>query len=397
MKSAVRHGGHNLLRTAAGQPARAEAGLARRGQRDGGICSDRQPSRAAARRSTAAAPLSYIWIARIRLVGLIYDCKQAVLSGRGVSPSDAEALINVRDEDLPELAAAADEITRAFNGDGVDVEQLNNIKKNACSEDCTFCGQSAFYDTGLETYALPPAEDILRDAQKARDENARSYCLVAAWRQPPADDFEVLCGIIDRINRAVGIDIECSLGFLTARQASRLAGLGVRRYNHNLETARSKFPEICSTHSYDDRLETLDIARRAGMELCTGGIIGMGETRAQRLELAVQLGKIGPEEVTINILVPVPGTPLELQAPMPDGEIARMFALLRFMLPLSIVKISGGRETRLDDDGRALLRGGANGIITSGYLTMGGNDARQDLAMIGDIGLGLDAVRRRTG
>ena len=312
---------------------------------------------------------------------------EGVLSGMGVSAEDAGRLINTEDDTLAELASCANTITREFNGIKIDVEQLNNIKKNACSEDCTFCGQSALYDTGIETYQLPEPEQIVRQAQKARDEEAESYCLVAAWREPSPKDFEKVCSIIRMINKEVGIALECSLGFLTGEQAARLKGLGVRRYNHNLETARSKFPEICTSHTYDDRLNTLRIAREAGLELCTGGIIGMGESREQRLELATELASIRPEEVTINILVPVIGTPQELQAPLPEGEAARLFALLRFMLPDSIIKISGGRESQLKDDGESLLRGGANGIITSGYLTMGGNTAGKDLGMIEKIGL----------
>ena len=181
--------------------------------------------------------------------------------------------------------------------------------------------------------------------------------------------------------------MECSLGFLTQSQAKKLKELKVKRYNHNLETSKSKFSEICTTHTYEDRLKTLRIAREAGLELCTGGIIGLGETRKQRLELTLELATIFPEEVTINILVPIPGTPLELQTPLPNSEIIRMFSVIRFLLPESVIKISGGRETNLDDSGEELLQSGANGIITSGYLTMNGNDAEKDIKMIKKIGL----------
>jgi biotin synthase len=198
-----------------------------------------------------------------------------------------------------------------------------------------------------------------------------------------------VCHIIEQVNDKVGISVECSLGFLTEQQAKKLKELHVKRYNHNLETAKSKFSEICTTHTYEDRIriKTLQIARDAGLELCTGGIIGLGETRNQRLELVSELAAIYPEEVTINILVPVPGTPLELQTPIEQSEIVRMFAVIRFLLPESVIKISGGRETNLDDSGEELLQSGANGIITSGYLTMGGNEAEQDIKMIKKIGL----------
>ena len=201
----------------------------------------------------------------------ITACKEDVLAGRGVTPAGIEMLIDVPDGCVGHLAVSADEITRRFNGPRVDVEQLNNIKKNACSEDCTFCGQSAFFDTGIDTYRLPPADQIVDAAAAAKRQGAGSYCLVAAWREPPPGEFERVCGIISGINACVGIAVECSLGFLTAEQAGRLAALGVKRYNHNLETARSRFPDICTTHTYQDRLDTLRTARSAGLELCTGG------------------------------------------------------------------------------------------------------------------------------
>jgi len=317
----------------------------------------------------------------------IKECQEKVFSGIGISSKDTEKLFNIPDENLKDLASCANEITRDFNGYKVDVEQLNNIKKNACSEDCTFCGQSAFFDTGIETYQLPTPEEIVTKAQKAKDEGAESYCLVAAWREPSLNDFKKVCKIIIEVNDKVGITIECSLGFLTPEQAKKLKELKVKRYNHNLETAKSKFSEICTTHTYEDRLKTLKIARDAGLELCTGGIIGLGETREQRLELALELSRLYPEEVTINMLVPMPGTPLELQTELSNSEIIRMFSVIRFLLPESVIKISGGRETNLDDSGEELLQSGANGIITAGYLTMDGNEAKKDLKMIEKIGL----------
>ena len=316
---------------------------------------------------------------------LILDCQNKVLSGKKLSSDELEALINSRD--LKAFSDSANKITRAFQGNKVDVEQLANIKKNYCSEDCVFCGQSAFFNTGIDSYQLLPANEIVAMAKKARGEGAESYCLVAAWRQPSAADFEQVCDIITRINEQVGISLECSLGFLTYEQAKKLKGLGVRRYNHNLETARSKFAQICTTHTYQDRIDTLLTARKAGLELCTGGIIGMGETREQRLEMILDLAWLEPEEVTINLLVPMPGTPLELQTTLPFEEILRVFAVTRFALPRAIIKISGGREVHLEDDGQELLLSGANGIISAGYLTLGGNEMKKDLEMIKKINL----------
>ena len=317
----------------------------------------------------------------------IINSKNDVLDGKALSNSTIQKLFNVKNIHLKELSDAANEITRYFQGKKVDVEHLANIKKNFCSEDCSFCSQSAFFNTNVENYELQPIEEIVAQAMKSKDNNAESYCLVAAWREPSDLDFQKICHIIQEINKKVGISLECRLGFLTDNQAKRLKELGVKRYNHNLETSRSKFPEICTTHTYQDRIETLNIARNAGLELCTGGIIGMGETRKQRIELVTEIASLSPEEVTINILVPFPGTPLELQKPLLIEEIIRVFAMMRFLLPKSIIKISGGREVTLDDDGKELLLSGANGIISEGYLTLNGNSMKKDLNMIKSINL----------
>lgn len=317
----------------------------------------------------------------------ILKCQEKVFKKQNLTEKEIETLLNVSKKELTTLSECANKITRKFQGDEIDVEQLSNIKKNQCSEDCSFCSQSAFFNTNVDQYQLLSKEEVVRQAKKAFDEGAQSYCLVAAWREPSDSDFEKVCSIIKEVNDKVGISIECSLGFLTRQQATKLKELGVKRYNHNLETSRSKFPEICTTHTYQDRIDTLKIARDAGLELCTGGIIGMGETRKQRLELILDLAKIHPEEVTINLLVPVPGTPLELQTPLPLSEILRTFAVIRFVLPEAIIKISGGREVNLQDDGEELLLSGANGIISAGYLTLDGNEMKKDLEMIKKINL----------
>ena len=318
---------------------------------------------------------------------LITNYKDIVFGKRSLTDEMVNKLFNIDDKFLRDLSNAANEITRVFQGSKIDVEQLANIKKNYCSEDCTFCSQSAFFDTGIDKYQLMTSEEVVRQATDAKKAGAHSYCLVAAWREPSENDFEQVCHIIEEVNEKVGISIECSLGFLTIKQAKKLKDLGVVRYNHNLETSESKFHEICTTHTYQDRIYTLHIARKAGLELCTGGIIGMGETRNQREELVQAIGRLDPEEVTVNLLVPFPGTPLELQTPLNLEEILRVFAVLRFLLPKSIIKISGGREVNLKDDGKELLLSGANGIISAGYLTLDGNSMEKDVKMIEEIDL----------
>ena len=319
--------------------------------------------------------------------GMILKHRDDVVNGKKITNAIASELFNINDELLLDLSDAANYVTRHFYGSKVDIEELANIKKNFCSEDCTFCSQSAFFNTKITGYELPPPEKIVEQALNAKNDGAGSFCLVAAWREPSTSDFEKVCTIIDEINKKVGISVECSLGFLTGEQAKKLKKLQVKRYNHNLETSRSKFPEICTTHTYDDRIKTLKIARNAGLELCTGGIIGLGETRKQREELILEISELEPEEVTVNMLVPMPGTPLELQTKLDITEILRVFSTLRFLLPKSIIKISGGREVNLNDNGQKLLLSGANGIISAGYLTMSGNTVKKDTEMINEINL----------
>ena len=318
---------------------------------------------------------------------MILNCRNDVINGKKILEPIISELFNINNEFLLDLSDAANHITRHFHGSKVDIEELANIKKNFCSEDCTFCSQSAFFNTKITGYELPPPEEIVEQALNAKNDGAGSFCLVAAWREPNTLDFEKVCTIIEEVNKKVGISVECSLGFLTDRQAKTLKKLQVKRYNHNLETSRSKFPEICSTHTYEDRVKTLKIARNAGLELCTGGIIGLGETRKQREELILEISELEPEEVTVNMLVPMPGTPLELQTQLDITEILRVFSTLRFLLPKSIIKISGGREVNLKDDGQKLLLSGANGIISAGYLTMDGNAIKKDTEMINEINL----------
>jgi len=318
---------------------------------------------------------------------LILKCQNNVINGEKISKNDVITLFNLEKSFLDELTTAANTITRHFHGSKVDVEELTNIKKNYCSEDCSFCSQSAFFNTKIDDYKLPEPAEIVKQAKQAKNDGASSFCLVAAWREPSKSDFDKVCNIIIEINRSVSISIECSLGFLTEEQAKKLKDLGVKRYNHNLETSRSKFAEICTTHTYNDRLNTLHTARKAGLELCTGGIIGIGETRKQREELIFEIADLKPEEVTLNMLIPMPGTPLELQTKLEIQEIIRVFATMRFLLPTSIIKISGGRELNLEDDGQKLLLSGANGIISAGYLTMDGNPVEKDKEMINEINL----------
>lgn len=310
---------------------------------------------------------------------------QKVLSGGSISLEEAERLVDA--DDFLTLAQCANTITRHFNGDSVDVEALINAKSGYCAEDCSFCAQSSFYDTGISKYPLLPAKTIVENAAKAKEAGATSFCLVCAYREPPEKDFEQICQTISEIRSRVRIDVNVSLGFMTPERARRLKEIGVRRYNHNLEAAETYFPKICNTHTFKDRVNTARIVKDAGLELCSGGIIGMGESKRQRLELAFSLAALSPDEVPINILIPRDGTPMFGYEPIGPLDAIRTIAVWRFTLPRTILKIAGGREVHLKENDRLALKAGANGIITGGYLTTGGNQPLRDLSMIREIGL----------
>jgi len=313
--------------------------------------------------------------------------KNDVLDGKQISYKDAKRLIST--DDLITLANCANEITRRFNGDTVDIETLINAKSGRCPEDCSFCAQSSFYDnnTGINKYPLLPKETILEQAKRAKDEGASSFCLVCAYRSPPQKDFDQICQTIKEIKDNLLIDVNVSLGFMTKERAKKLKELGVKRYNHNLETAESYFSQICRTHDFIDRVNTAKIVKEEGLELCSGGIIGMGETVHQRVELGLALQSLKPDEVPINILIAREGTPFSNYKAISTEEVIKTIATFRFLMPKSIIKIAGGREVHLKKDDKTVLKAGANGIITGGYLTTTGNKAEEDIKMIKEIGL----------
>lgn len=316
----------------------------------------------------------------------IDSCMKKVINGNTISFDEAERLIST--DNLIKLADSANLITRKFSQDSVDVETLLNAKSGNCPEDCSFCAQSTFYETGITKYPLLPDEIILDKAVEAKMNGAASFCLVCAYREPPQNEFEKICKVIERLRKEVDLDINVSLGFMTPQRAQRLKSLGVKRYNHNLEASESFFSEICKTHDFADRVKTARTIKDAGLELCCGGIIGMGETPKQRIELAFSLSTLEPDEVPINILIPRKGTPKELEnCSINTMDIIRTIAVWRFIMPKTILKIAGGREIYFKDNGKLALQAGANGIITGGYLTTNGNAPNKDIQMIHEIGL----------
>ena len=316
---------------------------------------------------------------------LIDFCMDKVISGESISFEEAENLLC--SQDIVSLAYSANVITRKFNGYSIDVESLLNAKSGKCPEDCSFCAQSSFYNTKISKYPLLPKQVVIVRAKEAERQGASSFCLVCAYRSPPEQEFQQICDTIEALKKEVSIDINASLGFMTLERARKLKSLGIKRYNHNLEASDSFFSQICKTHDFADRVKTAKIVKEAGLELCCGGIIGMGETVKQRIELAFALAALNPDEVPINILIPKQGTPMAQIDTITPEEAIRTIAVWRFIMPKVILKLAGGREVHFSDNGRMALRAGANGIISGGYLTTGGNEMSNDLNMIHEIGI----------
>jgi biotin synthase len=310
-----------------------------------------------------------------------------VLEGGKITLEEAEQFIELNDwHEILSLAAQASRIRDKFSGGEVDLCALVNAKSGQCSEDCSFCSQSGHYSTDVTAYPLLDADRIVERAQQAKEFGAKRFCIVTANRGLSDQDLPVLCEAVARVKEEVGLTPECSLGFITDEQLQALKAAGMTRYNHNLETSESHFSNICTTHTYQDRLETLKQLRKQGLEICSGGILGLGESRRQRLEMAFALAELEVECAPINILNPRQGTPLDSQEAPDPREVIKTIAVFRFILPKSKLELGGGREVNLKDFQSVAFLAGANSLIIGGYLTTHGRRPEQDLKMLQDLG-----------
>ena len=290
-------------------------------------------------------------------------------------------------EQLPDVVALAHRVRLAYCGPEVELESLINAKSGACPEDCAFCSQSARFETGVDVFAFLDLDEVVAAARSTRDAGATQFCIVVAVRGPEERLLRKVLEAVDAVHRETGLEVACSLGLLTREQAERLAAAGVRRYNHNLETCRALFPTICMTHSYDDRVQTARLARDAGMELCCGGILGMGESLEQRVDFAFELAELEPCEVPVNLLDPRPGTPLADEATLSPRVALQAIALFRLILPSTWLRLAGGRERVLGElQGMGMLAG-ANALIVGNYLTTTGRSAEDDHALLEALGM----------
>lgn len=317
---------------------------------------------------------------------------EKVLEGEKVGMKDVLPLLETKGPDILDLAALANRVRQEFNGNEIDLCSLLNAKSGRCSEDCTFCAQSAYYKTEAPVYPLLDMNRMVEEAREAQRKGTGRFCLITSGREPNDKEFETLLKALDQIRRETTLDLDCSLGTLSEERAESLKKVGVTRYNHNLESAESHFSKICSTHSFGDRVKTIEVLKEQGFSICCGGIIGLGESPQQRLELAFSLRQLGIDCIPFNILNPRPGTPLEHSEPIPPMEIIKTISLFRFILPKGTIKIAGGREANLRDLQSLALLAGANGLIVGNYLTTSGRNAEDDLRMIKDLGFNTKSV-----
>ena len=318
--------------------------------------------------------------------------EKALEQGKGLNQEELLQVLQVPDSQLEEIADIAHQTRLKWCGPDVSVEGIISIKTGGCPEDCHFCSQSGLFESPVRAVRLNIPE-LVEAAQKTAKTGATEFCIVAAVKSPDDRLLDQVGEAIAAINDAVDIEISCSLGTLTREQAQRLKDMGAQRYNHNLETSRSFFPNVVTTHTWEERKQTLDYVREVGMEVCCGGIIGMGESLEQRAEFAAQLAEIDPCAVPMNFLDLRPGTPFADRPLVLLGEGLRAVAAFRLAMPSTTLRFAGGRELSLGDDGteRGLL-GGINAIIAGNYLTTLGQQIEKDVDMLNRIDLPIKAL-----
>jgi biotin synthase len=318
--------------------------------------------------------------------------EQVLGRGEGLDQAQTLQVLQLPDDRLDDLLALAHEVRMAWCGPDVEVEGIISLKTGGCPEDCHFCSQSGLFASPVRSAWLD-IPSLVEAAKQTAKTGATEFCIVAAVRGPDERLLAQVAAGIEAIRNEVDIQIACSLGMLTQEQVERLSEMGVHRYNHNLETARSFFTNVVTTHSWEERWGTLQMVREAGMEVCCGGILGMGETLEQRAEFAANLAELDPHEVPLNFLNPRPGTPFGDLEVLPASEALKAVAAFRLALPRTMLRFAGGREITLGDLGaKKGILGGINAVIVGNYLTTLGRPAEADLQLLDDLQMPIKAL-----
>ena len=324
---------------------------------------------------------------------LIASARTALIDdSRQLTLDELTELAALPGEQVPTLAALAHEVRLAWCGPTVEIEGILSAKTGGCPEDCHFCSQSSAFDTQVKATPFLDTDEVLRAARQTAEMGASEFCIVLAVKGPDRKTMDRILELVPQVHAAAGINVAVSAGILSRDQAQELAAGGVHRYNHNLETSRSFFPSVVTTHSFDERLDTCGHVREAGMELCCGVLLGMGESVDQRLELIEQLRDVQPDEVPINFLNPRPGTPLQIRKPIGPLEAIRWIAMFRLALPSVILRYAGGREVTLKDLQAMGMTSGINALIVGNYLTTLGRSPEQDLEMLADLKMPIGSL-----
>jgi len=318
--------------------------------------------------------------------------EQVLERGEGLTQEQVLAVLQLPDDRLEELLALAHDVRMKWCGPEVEVEGIISLKTGGCPEDCHFCSQSGLFASPVRSAWLD-IPSLVEAAKQTAKSGATEFCIVAAVRGPDERLLAQVAAGIEAIRNEVDIQIACSLGMLTQDQVDRLAEMGVHRYNHNLETARSYFTNVVTTHTWEERWGTLEMVRAAGMEVCCGGILGMGESLEQRAEFAANLAELNPHEVPLNFLNPRPGTPFGDLEVLPASDALRAVAAFRLAMPRTMLRFAGGREITLGDLGaKQGILGGINAVIVGNYLTTLGRPAESDLELLNDLQMPIKAL-----
>lgn len=313
-----------------------------------------------------------------------------ILTGHELSLSEGLSVLDSPDVELPALLAATYRVRHHYWGNEVQLYTLKNAKSGLCPEDCGYCSQSKVSNAEIPVYRMNDETTLLANARAAAAARSRTFCIVASGRGPTDREVDHVAGVVRKIKAELPLNVCCCLGLLTPDQARRLAEAGVDRVNHNLNTSRRHYDKVCSTHSYEDRLETLQVVRQAGMEVCSGGIVGMGEQHTDIVEMALELRALQAESIPVNFLHPIDGTPLADHKRLNPRFCLKVLCLFRLANPRSEIRIAGGRELNL----RWLQPQGlyaANSIFLADYLTTQGQPAEEDYRMIEDLGFEIAA------
>lgn len=314
----------------------------------------------------------------------ISELKEKVLNGEQITREEAIQLYN--EAPLDELCQAADEIRKKMSGNGFDICTIINGKCGKCSEDCKYCAQSAHYNTSLtESYPLLDTETLLKEAKYNAQKGVLRYSIVTSGKRLSTKEVEKLCESIKIIKKEVSIEICVSLGLLGEDDFKKLHAAGASRVHCNLESSERYFKEICTTHTYGEKIETLKAAQRAGMSVCSGGIMGLGEDAEDRIDMVLTARELGVKSIPVNFLNPIPGTPFEKNQPLTREEARRCVAVFRFLIPDGSIRLAGGRGL-LGDKGKSCFESGSNAAISGDMLTTAGITIETDMQMLGELG-----------